>query len=194
MTKAPTPTDNYKKNIGKTENATKHFDYIIMVTDWARTVSWSNDSNPIGVVKPLYGIQTCLLTAKAEVSIHKILYNVTCVSCVIYTFYENSVCDPCCRTTACNKFDYCKTVVLVAYFGVASIDNQRTQRATYREPGYNVPSLMTNRSGRLSLFFDRSKNHKLVRTLRTCFSLIKFHQIPFSSSRGIAENVSAYQR
>ena len=30
-----------------------------------QTVSWGNDSNPTGVVKPIYGIRTFPLTAKA---------------------------------------------------------------------------------------------------------------------------------
>ena len=45
-------------------NATQNFDYIT-ITDRFRTVSWGNDSNPTGVVKPVYGIPTYPLTAKA---------------------------------------------------------------------------------------------------------------------------------
>ena len=36
-----------------------------MIADRLRTVDWSKDSNPTGVVKPVYGTQTFPLTAKA---------------------------------------------------------------------------------------------------------------------------------
>ena len=39
------------------KNATKNFDYTT-ISDRLRTVSWSNDSYPTGVVKPVYGIPT----------------------------------------------------------------------------------------------------------------------------------------
>ena len=41
-----------KKN-GQHQNITKYFDYITIV-DRLRTVSWSNNSHPTGVVKPIY--------------------------------------------------------------------------------------------------------------------------------------------
>ena len=44
-----------------TKNDTKIFDST-MIKDRLKTVSWSNDSHPTGVVKPVYGIP---LTAKA---------------------------------------------------------------------------------------------------------------------------------
>ena len=47
-----------------TKNATKNFDYTT-IADRLRTVSWGNDSHPAGVVKPVYGIPTFQLTAKA---------------------------------------------------------------------------------------------------------------------------------
>ena len=46
MTKAPIPTEKYKKTTWQHKNATKNFDYT-MVTDRLRTVSWSNDIDPI---------------------------------------------------------------------------------------------------------------------------------------------------
>ena len=42
------------------QNATKNFDYTTIVA-----VSWSNDSHPTGVIKPVYGIPTFQLTAKS---------------------------------------------------------------------------------------------------------------------------------
>ena len=64
MTKAPTPTENPKINVTTKKNATKHFDYTTIV-DRRRTVSWSNDIHPTGVVKHVYGIPTFPLTTKA---------------------------------------------------------------------------------------------------------------------------------
>ena len=49
MTKAPTPTDKSKKQCDNTKNATKNFHYTT-ITDRLRTVSWSNNSHPNGVV------------------------------------------------------------------------------------------------------------------------------------------------
>ena len=40
-----------------THNASKNFDYTTIAV-WLWTVSWSNDSHPTGVVKPVYGILT----------------------------------------------------------------------------------------------------------------------------------------
>ena len=63
MTKAPIPT-KFKKTKVNTQNATKNFDYTTSVGR-LRMVSWSNDSHPTGVVKPVYEIPTFPLTAKA---------------------------------------------------------------------------------------------------------------------------------
>ena len=57
------PTENSKTK-GQHKNATKTFDYTT-VADRLRTVSWSNNSHPTGVVKPVYGYPTFPLTAKA---------------------------------------------------------------------------------------------------------------------------------
>ena len=66
MTKPHIPTENSKKN-GQHKNATKHFD-CTAIADRLRTVSWSNNSHPTGVVKPVYGHTTFPLTAKAVLS------------------------------------------------------------------------------------------------------------------------------
>ena len=64
MTKAPTTTEKIQLTRWKHENATTTFDYTT-ISDRLRTVSWSNDSHPTGVVKPVYWIPTFLLTANA---------------------------------------------------------------------------------------------------------------------------------
>ena len=67
MTKAPTPTEKKiikKKTTWLHENATKNLDYST-IADRLRTVSWGNDSQPTGMVKPVCGIQTFPLTTKA---------------------------------------------------------------------------------------------------------------------------------
>ena len=64
MSEALTPTEKSKKQRDNTKNATKNFDYTT-IADRLRTVSWGNDSHPAGVVKPVYGIPTFPLTAKA---------------------------------------------------------------------------------------------------------------------------------
>ena len=48
---------------GQHTNATKNFDYIT-IADRLRTVSWSNNSHPTGVVKPVYGYPTFPLPQK----------------------------------------------------------------------------------------------------------------------------------
>ena len=48
MTKTPMPTENSKTN-GQHQNATKNFDYTT-IAGRLRTVSWSNNSHPTGVV------------------------------------------------------------------------------------------------------------------------------------------------
>ena len=55
MTKPPIPTENSKTN-KQHKNATTNFDYTT-IADQLRTVSWSNNSHQIGVVKPVYGYQ-----------------------------------------------------------------------------------------------------------------------------------------
>ena len=62
MTKAPKSTDKSKKQRDNTKNATKNYDYTT-ITDRLRTVSWSNNSHPSGVVKPVYELSTFRLTA-----------------------------------------------------------------------------------------------------------------------------------
>ena len=64
MTEVLTPIEKSKKQRDNTKNATKNFDYTT-IADRLRTVSWGNDSHPAGVVKPVYGIPTFPLTAKA---------------------------------------------------------------------------------------------------------------------------------
>ena len=64
MTKAQTPTEKSKKQRDNTKNATKNFDYTT-ITDRLRTVNWSNNSHPTGVVKPVYECSTFQLTATA---------------------------------------------------------------------------------------------------------------------------------
>ena len=54
MTKAPTPTEMSKGQSDNTNNATKKFDYTA-VADRFRTVSWSNNSHPTGVVNRFTG-------------------------------------------------------------------------------------------------------------------------------------------
>ena len=53
-----------KKTNATTQNATKNFDYKT-ITDRLRTVSWGNDSDATGMIKPVYGILTLTLTARA---------------------------------------------------------------------------------------------------------------------------------
>ena len=57
------PLKNKKINV-TTQNATKNFDFTTIV-DRLRTASWSNDSQPTGVVKPVYGNPTFPFTTKA---------------------------------------------------------------------------------------------------------------------------------
>ena len=64
MTKAPTPTENGKKQPDNIQNTTKNFDYT-KIADTLRTVSWGSDSHPTGVIEPVYGITTFPLIAKA---------------------------------------------------------------------------------------------------------------------------------
>ena len=61
MTKAPTPTEKSIKQRDNTKTSPNYTTIAIRL----RTVSWDNDSHPTGVVKPVYGIPTLPLTAKA---------------------------------------------------------------------------------------------------------------------------------
>ena len=54
----------YQQKIEQHKNATKNFDYTT-ITERLRTVSWSTNSYPNDVVKPVYGHPTFPLTAKA---------------------------------------------------------------------------------------------------------------------------------
>ena len=49
MTKSSTITDKFKKQRDNTKNATKNFDYPT-IADRPKTVIWSNNSHPTGVV------------------------------------------------------------------------------------------------------------------------------------------------
>ena len=57
MTKVPKPTEKSKRNL----TTQKNFDYIA-IADRLRTVSWSKNSHPTGVVKPVYERSTFPLT------------------------------------------------------------------------------------------------------------------------------------
>ena len=62
MTKAPTPTEKSKKQLDNTKTPPK----IRLHNDCGlRAVNSGNDSHPTSVVKPVYGIPTFPLTAKA---------------------------------------------------------------------------------------------------------------------------------
>ena len=61
------PLHSQKKSINQrdnTKNVTKNFDYTTIV-DRLRTVSWSNNSHPTGVLKSVYERSTFLLTTTA---------------------------------------------------------------------------------------------------------------------------------
>ena len=65
---APCQKPLYQQKFQKTKlqhkNAIQNFDYTTSA-DRLRTASWSTDSHPIGLVKPVYGILTFTLIAKA---------------------------------------------------------------------------------------------------------------------------------
>ena len=63
MTKAPTPTHKKSKKQRDTTKRHQNFDYIT-IADRLRTVSFSNDSHPTVVGKPVYGIPTLPLPQK----------------------------------------------------------------------------------------------------------------------------------
>ena len=62
--KSPYTDRKIQKATWQHKNDTKNFDYTT-IADRLRTVSWDNDRHPTGVVKPVYGIPTLPLTAKA---------------------------------------------------------------------------------------------------------------------------------
>ena len=61
--KNPFTTEKCKKQRDNTK-CHQNVDYTT-IADQLRAVSWSNDSHPTDVVKPVYGIPTFPLTAKA---------------------------------------------------------------------------------------------------------------------------------
>ena len=63
MTKVHAPTEGS----ATTQKATKNFDYT-KIAGRLRPVSWSNDSHPTGVVKPIYGVPTFPLITQAPLS------------------------------------------------------------------------------------------------------------------------------
>ena len=63
MKQAPGPTESILKSKVNTERQ-QNVDYTT-IADRLKTDSWSNNSHPTGVVKPIYGIPTFPLTAKA---------------------------------------------------------------------------------------------------------------------------------
>ena len=66
MTKAPSPTENPKKQRNNTETPPKTSITQRLRTDLhIRAVSWGNESHPTGVIKPVYGVLTLPQTAKA---------------------------------------------------------------------------------------------------------------------------------
>ena len=62
--KSPYAHRKIQKATWQHKNTNQNLDYTTIV-DRLRTVSWSNGSYPTGVVKPVYGIPTLSLTAKA---------------------------------------------------------------------------------------------------------------------------------
>ena len=62
--KSPYTHRKIQKATWQLKNATKNFDYT-KIADRLRTVSWGNDSHPTDVVKPVNGVRTFPLTAKA---------------------------------------------------------------------------------------------------------------------------------
>ena len=56
------PPKNPNSNVSA-QKSNQNFDYTT-IADWLRTVSWSNNSHPTGVVKPVYERPILPLTAK----------------------------------------------------------------------------------------------------------------------------------
>ena len=67
MTKTIIPTENSTTN-WQHKDATKNFDYT-KIADRLRTVSWSNNGHPTGVVKWVYGYPAFPLTTKGHISL-----------------------------------------------------------------------------------------------------------------------------
>ena len=65
MTKARTPTKNPESNV-TIQKRRQNFDYTT-IAERLRMVSWSNDSHPTGVAKPVYGIQTFALIFEFQI-------------------------------------------------------------------------------------------------------------------------------
>ena len=65
MTKAPTPTEKSKNQRDKTKTPPKISITQRLRTDLGRSVGVTIVNHPTVVVKPVYGIPTFLLTAKA---------------------------------------------------------------------------------------------------------------------------------
>ena len=65
--KSPYTHRKIQKATRQHKNATKNFDYTT-IADRLRTVSWGNDSHPIGVIKPVYGVPNFPLTATVVLS------------------------------------------------------------------------------------------------------------------------------
>ena len=63
MTKSLIPTENKKKTTDNIKTPPNTFDYTTSA-DRLRMVSWSNNSNQTGVVKPMYRCPTFPLTTK----------------------------------------------------------------------------------------------------------------------------------
>ena len=111
MTKDPTPTEKSKKQHDNKKNATKTFDYTT-TADRLRTVSWGNDSNLTGVVKPVYGIPTFPRTTKPcnQKGIQCTMSTVPfCQSCP--TSVCCCVCDKRARSSAKSRSSTCSTGV-----------------------------------------------------------------------------------
>ena len=70
MTKALYQQKLQKSKVTKHKNVTKDFDFTTIVGR-LRTVSWSYNSYPTGLVKSVYGISTFPLTAKSSCAIKR---------------------------------------------------------------------------------------------------------------------------
>ena len=79
------PQKNPKSN-ETTQKRHQNFDYTT-IADRLGTVGWSNDSHPTGVIKPVYGIPTSLLTAKGVITDTILTYETTRYS-KIYIYFK----------------------------------------------------------------------------------------------------------
>ena len=82
------PQKNRNKQLDNIKNAAKNFDYTTIV-DRLRTVSWSNISHPIGVVKPVYEHSTLPLAGKV---VQSIVLDTVEISCKIQTYFHRDTC------------------------------------------------------------------------------------------------------